>query len=111
MATTPIQSPPRSPVTESLETRFRKLEAKWKADTQFLSDAGRIIGHPAFQEIINLGDEVVPLLLRDLESSPSLWVWALPEITGNNPVAASDQGNIRKMTEAWLTWGRQKGIR
>jgi hypothetical protein len=37
-------------------------------------------------------------------------VWALPDITGENPVAPSDAGNIRKMSEAWLTWGRDKGI-
>ncbi len=91
--------------------QFRKLEEKWKADTQYLSDPARIIGHPAFQAIIALGDAVVPLLLRDLESQPSLWVWALPDITGENPIAASDQGNIRKMGEAWLQWGREKAIR
>jgi hypothetical protein len=51
------------------------------------------------------------LLLRDLAASPGLWVWALPEITGEDPVPASDRGNVRKMSEAWVNWGRQKGIR
>ncbi len=51
----------------------------------------------------------MPFLLRDLEAQPSLWVWALPEITGENPVPASDAGNIRKMTEAWLNWERRQG--
>lgn len=111
MATVPAQSPPRIPPGESVEQKLRRLEAEWKAETGFLSDADRIINHPAFQQIIALGKDVVPLLLRDLEAQPSLWVWALPQITGENPVPPSDAGNIRKMTEIWLNWGRAKGLR
>jgi hypothetical protein len=68
-----------------------------------------LCGHPAFQEIINLGEAVVPFMLRDLQERPRLWVWALPRITGANPVPASDTGNIRKMSEAWLQWGKMNG--
>jgi hypothetical protein len=111
MAPIPAHSPPRVPPTESVEQKLRRLENQWKADAQFLSDAKRIIEHPAFQQIIALGNEVVPFLLHDLEAQPSLWVWALPEITGEDPVPATDAGNIRKMSDAWLNWGRVKGIR
>jgi len=45
-------------------------------------------------------------MLHDLDAQPSLWVWALPEITGANPVSPADGGNIRKMSDAWLEWGR-----
>jgi hypothetical protein len=109
MPTTPVQNPPPVPPTESIEQRFRRLGAEWRADTEFLSDAGKIIGHPAFRAVVSLGEEVVPLLLRELEARPSLWVWALPEITGANPVASADGGNIRKMSEAWVQWGREQG--
>jgi len=111
MATPSTQVTPAGPPAESLEQRFRRLEAQWKADTEFLSDAGKIIGHPDFKAIIALGEAVVPLMLRDLERQPSLWVWALPEITGASPVSASDGGNIRKMSEVWLAWGRERGLR
>ena len=50
-------------------------------------------------------------MLRDMESGPSLWVWALSKITGANPVSPKDAGNIGKMTEAWLEWARAKGLR
>ena len=56
-----------------------------------------------------MGEAVVPLMLRDLEQQPRLWVWALPDITGANPVADADAGNIRKMSEAWLRWGKEHG--
>jgi hypothetical protein len=109
MATVPAQDTSNPPSSETVEQRLRRLEALWKAETQFLSDAHRIINHPAFQEIILMGDGVVPLLLRDLEKGPRLWVWALPRITGANPVPPTDAGNIRKMAEAWLRWGREHG--
>ncbi len=104
-----IQTTSPSLPAESVEQRFRRLEAIWEAETLYLSDAHRIIQHPAFQEIIRMGEEVIPLMLADLEKRPRQWVWALPRITGANPVPATDGGNIRRMAEAWLRWGREKG--
>jgi hypothetical protein len=111
MATAPLQNPPRLAPDSEIELRLRQLEAQWKADTEFLSDAGKILAHPAFQSIIAMGSDVVSFMIRDLERQPSLWVWALPDITGQDPVPASDAGNIRKMTAAWLQWAREKGLR
>jgi hypothetical protein len=110
MAAIPAPIPPRLPPTESVEQRLRRLESQWKAETQFLSDAARITRHQAFQQIIALGPDVVPFLLHDLAAQPPLWVWALPEITGEDPVPESDAGDIRKMSGAWVQWGRENGI-
>jgi hypothetical protein len=106
MASVPLQQPGS---LETVEQRFRRLEQAWKARTAFLSSDADIVNDSAFQEIIRLGDAVVPLMLRDLQERPRLWVWALPEITGTDPVAAADRGNIARMTEAWLAWGRNQG--
>ena len=70
-----------------------------------------LVNHPAFQEIIRLGHAAVPFMLQDLEKRPRLWVWALPDITGADPVPVSDRGNIAKMSEAWLRWARTNGYR
>ncbi len=94
---------------ETLEERFRKLEALWRAETRYLSSSTDIVSHPAFQEIIGLGEAVVPLMLRDLAEKPRLWVWALPKITGADPVPEADCGNIGRMSEAWLRWGKAHG--
>jgi hypothetical protein len=79
----PSQPIPNAAVTSSAETveqRFRRLETIWEAETQFLSDAQRIIEHPAFQEIIRLGEGVVPLMLRDLEKGAApLGLGAAPD--------------------------------
>lgn len=111
MSTLPVQNAPQTTLTETIEQRFRRLEAVWLADTYVLSSFTRIVGHPAFREIIGMGDAAIPLMLRDLEERPRLWVWALPEITGADPVAPEDAGNIAKMSKAWLNWGRAKGYR
>lgn len=107
----PVTIPRSGEGTETIEERFRRLEAELFAATGVLSDPAAIIGHPAFRQLVGLGLAVVPLLLRDLEERPRLWVWALPEITGENPVPPGDGGRIAKMTEAWLAWGRAKGYR
>jgi hypothetical protein len=111
MASVPVKQTPDMPPRESVEERFRRLEAIWDAETGYLSSYTAIVEHPAFQEIIRMGQAVVPLMLRDLEERPRLWVWALPEITGASPVPPSDGGNIAKMSEAWLRWGREQGYR
>src|SRR5437762_5189984 len=105
MASTPVQQP-LLPI-EHVEQRFRRLAAQWKADTLVLSDPGKIMGHPAMRAIIAMGEDVVPIILRDLRDEPSLLVWALPKIVGVNPPF---DGNNDKMIEAWLLWGRDKGL-
>ncbi len=110
MSTVPAKPTPDVP-PETVEERLRRLEATWLAEVGYSSSSTVLQGHPAFQEIIAMGEEVVPLLLRDLEQRPRLWVWALPDITGADPVPVSDRGNITKMSEAWLRWGRAQGYR
>jgi hypothetical protein len=109
VATVPVKQLPVSQTGESIEQRFRRLESLWTTETGYVSDPTEIVSHPAFQEIISMGDAAVPLMMRDLEERPRLWVWALPEITGANPVSAEVAGNIRKMSEAWLRWGKEHG--
>ena len=72
----PVQKPLALPPSERVEQQFRRLEAQWSADTRFLSDPGKIMGHPAMRAIIALGEDVVPLTLRDLRERPSLSAWA-----------------------------------
>lgn len=109
MSTLPAQHTLETHPSENLEQRFRRLEARWEAETLFLSDAHRVIAHPAFQEIIALGEAVIPFMLHDLEQGPRQWVWALSRITGENPVPPADGGNLRRMGEHWLLWGRENG--
>ncbi len=115
MATTPVQKRRPVPPIESIEQRFRRLEAQWSADTLVLSDPGKIMAHPAMRAIIAMGEEAVPIILRDLQAKASLLVWALPEITGADLAPPKVEGGFRKwdvdaQIETWLQWGREKGF-
>lgn len=109
MSHVPVKQPPAPQATETVEERFRRLEKTWMAEVGHHSSTTKLINHPAFQAIIAMGAVVVPLMLGDLEKRPRLWVWALPAITGADPVAESDRGNIAKMSQAWLRWARENG--
>lgn len=109
MASTPLNHPSEVTRPETLEQRFRRLEAQWVAETGHLSSHTTVVGHPAFREIVNMGEAVIPLMHRDLKQRPGLWVWALRDITGENPVSPTDAGRITSMSEAWLRWGRERG--
>ena len=54
MSTVPVThiSPP--PPVETVEERFRRLEARWIAEVGFCSSSTEICGNPAFQEIVIL---------------------------------------------------------
>src|ERR1700682_2477237 len=100
MATVPTKEPVAALPAETLEQRFRKLESLWNAETGHLSSTTKIVNHPAFQAIIGLGPTVIPLMLRDLEARPRLWVWALPRIAGVDPIPEGESGNIASMSQA-----------
>lgn len=91
-------------------TAFRRLRDQWESETAHLSSVTKIILHPAYQRIIGLGPSVVPLLLREIEGEPRDWFWALSAITGRQPVPPEDAGNLRRMAEAWLAWGRANNL-
>jgi hypothetical protein len=86
------------------------LAAEWKRDTVLLSSTSAISGHPAYRAIIAMGPAVVPLLLRDLERESSHWFEALQVITGEDPVPKEDRGRIPAMRDAWIAWGRSRGL-
>jgi hypothetical protein len=67
--------------------------------------------HSAYQQIIGLGAECVPLLLAELERTPDHWFWALRSITGENPVRPEHRGKLALMAKDWIDWGRGQGYR
>lgn len=93
----------------TVEHRFEQLAQQWKAETALLSDLSKKSMHPAYQRIIGMGQDALPLLLKELESHPSHWFWALRSITGANPVKPENRGRIKRMAQDWLAWGRDHG--
>ncbi len=102
------------PVTESAEDlakRFAELNATWKEETRHSSKMKTRMEHPAFREIVAMGDKVVPLILAELERNGGFGFLTLHEITGADPVPQEAVGKIGKIAAAWIAWGREQGYR
>lgn len=65
--------------------------------------------HRAYQRIIGMGQEALPYILEDLRTRGGQWFWALNAITGMSPVPPDASGNARRVREAWLQWGKDRG--
>lgn len=95
---------------QSLEQRFREHADNWERETGYLSSVTKRAMHPSYQAIIGMGADVVPVLLRDLQQHRRDWFWALTAITQANPITEESAGKVDQMIEAWLKWGREKGL-
>lgn len=89
--------------------RFEKLKRQWRSETMLSSSTTDLVLNANYQQIIALGDEVIPLLLREMETEPNHWGWALRAITGCDPVPNQDAGRLKRIAKAWVRWGRESG--
>ena len=93
----------------ALHRQFTELVTSWRAETAGLSSPRAIAGHPAYQQIIDLGEPAIPLILQDMKENGGWWYPALRTLTGENPVPESAKGNPPLNDEAWLQWGLDNG--
>ena len=100
-----------SPLSQpgSILRRFKNLSRTWQEETMLSSSLQEVALHPAYQEIIGMGEKAIPLILEELKYKPGHWFWALRSITGENPVPPENQGNFPAMTENWVEWGVKNG--
>ena len=89
--------------------RFEELAERWEEETFFLSNSARINAHPALQEIISMGEPMVPLIMERMRSQGGHWFEALQQLTGADPVSPADYGKIAAMQNSWLQWGEDHG--
>ena len=112
----PTPSRPKQPLlTEEssvplLEQKFQRLVKQWREETLFTSSSTEKVMHPSYQRIIGMGPAAISLVLREMQERGGHWFWALRAITEEDPVNPQDVGHVRKMTEAWLQWGKQHNL-
>ena len=82
---------------EFVVNRFKKLVAEWKATRNQISSGTEMFLHPAYQKIIGMGPEVVPLILREMEANLDHWFWALKAIMEKDPVPPAHRGRLKLM--------------
>lgn len=88
---------------------FDTLAATWKTEAAACSTVIEMVTRPSYQRIIGMGKIAIPYILSALSREPDHWFWALKAISGEDPVALADRGDLRKMTKAWLIWGARSG--
>src|ERR1019366_3554460 len=106
-----ITTEPATESVEDLAKRYAKLTAECDHDTRYSSKLKTKVEHPAFREIVAMGEKAVPLILAGLEKKPSHWTLALDEITVANPLPEGSAGDLEKLVAAWIAWCRQQGYR
>ncbi len=94
-----------------IESAFTKLIEQWRRETYTVSSTTKLTKHPAYQQIIAMGNTAIPLLLKELERKPAQWFMALKAISGEDPVPPEFRGRTQEMIKAWLEWGRIKGYK
>jgi hypothetical protein len=95
---------------QSVAQRFQGLATQWNAATRYRSNTHALRNHPVYQELVALGEPVIPLILAELERESNVsWFRVLTAITGENPLPPALSGRVDAMARAWLDWGRQRG--
>lgn len=106
---TPPLLAPASRNAQAIQRKFNALADEWEADTRFESMVLNMVTHPAYQQIIGIGPDAVPLILHRLSQRLDHWFWALRAVTGEDPAPEESRGNLEAMAQAWLEWGREQG--
>lgn len=92
-------------------TGFEHLVAQWHLERGATSSPVYMAMCPAYQRIMSMGPKrAIPLILKQLEAEgddPDHWFWALHYLTNADPVPPEDRGNMKKMRDAWIRWGRE----
>ena len=88
--------------------RFVELHEEWSSRTMFSSALDDLIYDEAFQRILAMGPQVIPLALDQLHSEPIPWFYALKMLADEDP--AEGISDPDEAIERWLSWGRANGI-
>ena len=95
-------------IEQELEQKFRRLADQWRRETRYVSSLSKMSMHPAYQKIIGMGEEVVPLILHEMQETGGHWLWALHVITEEDPAPLN--ATFDEAVQAWLRWGRREGL-
>ena len=88
-----------------MKNKFLELKEKWISETYLNSYTST--NNIYYQQIIKLGERVIPFLLEDMKEHGTHWFRVLYTLTGQNPIKKENIGNIKAMISDWLKWGHK----
>ena len=92
---------------ETLEEKFYQFKKEWKDETRFLSCIKISEG---LQKIIDLGSDIVPIILRDFQHENNHWHETLCQLVLNPPeIPEEKRGKMEEIRQIWLKFGREHG--
>jgi hypothetical protein len=92
----------------TIEQAFDALVAEWRRLREPGSSVAPIM-NDAYGQIVAMGWDAVPLLLREVQRKSGHWIDALTWITGEDLVTPEMRGNMREQRKVWLSWGEKHG--
>jgi Holliday junction resolvase-like predicted endonuclease len=93
----------------TLEQEFNELARQWRRETGMLSLIRQKAMHPAYQKIIGMGRDALPLIFLEMRNRSGDWLWALEAIARPKVNPARDTANFKDAVAAWLKWGEENG--
>ena len=107
-------------VSYHIEEKFKELRRTFREETGHFSILEEQKNHPACQEIISMGDHVIPLILEDIRQEryhtedrgdrAIIWDLVLRDMTGKGVMIPEEEwGNIQAIEDSWIAWGIEEG--
>ena len=99
-------------VEYSYRSHFDEIAQRWLDETGWMSSIGAITRHPGYRQIVDLGIPAAKFALERLARGDVRVQWfpVLRDVTGTDPVPREARGDVPAMTEAWVAWGRARGL-
>ncbi len=102
---------------ERLSRKFKQFVGQWRQERGSMSSIDDMSMLTPYENIIGMGLDALPLIFAQLKEEgdePDQWFWALHTISEANDltppeVKPEDQGNFRKMAQAWFAWAKDQG--
>lgn len=95
-----------APELDALQKEFNERADRWERETGIYSSPTKRFLHEDYQIIMTMGEPVIPMILKRLQTNPSDWFWALKHFARRDVAAGCD--NFQDAVDAWLAWGAEK---
>jgi RNA polymerase sigma factor (sigma-70 family) len=102
-----VIAPEHDIVNENVEVVFREHYGKWYDETKYLSSP-KMFENKHYRDIISLGGNAVPYIIKKLKEEPAHLFKALIEITGQDPVPECHWGDTEQMALDWVNWWEER---
>lgn len=94
-------------VNPMLLVDFLSLASAWERGTSHLSSIAAKRRHPAYEQLKNLGSQIVPLALERMKTKSVFWFLLLEDLVDDPPKIES-KDSMYETKKAWLAWARDR---